>query len=248
MKHPFLKFSAIALMASVALVSCTKDKSTSTASSADVAFALTADNATSTVAPTSTSGLQTNGLQNDAFVAANASIKWTSAIANISRFKLEAKKGNTEIEITTKNISNLDLLAIDPATVAAKIDTGKYKEIEIKILLVKSAGADIPLTVKGTFTTAGGALVPIEFDYNDNAILKAEVENVTVDATTNVTAKLSFHLNKLLTAIPSSQIDAATRTNGAIIISSTSNAIIYNRVIANVLLAFEARGFEHHKK
>ncbi|MET3977707.1 putative lipoprotein YbaY [Mucilaginibacter sp. UYP25] len=244
MKQSILKFSAIAMVASVALVSCTKDNSnTSTASSADVAFALSADNASSTVNTTSTGGLQTN-----ASVATNASIKWTSAIANISRFKLEAKKNNREIEITTKNINNLDLLAIDPVTITAKIDTGTYKQIEVKVLLVKSAGADIPLTVKGTFTTTGGVAVPIEFDYNDNAILKAEVENVTIDATTNVTAKLAFHLNKLLTAIPSATIDAATRTNGAIVISSTSNTAIYNRVIINVLLAFEARGFEHHKR
>ncbi|MFD0766663.1 hypothetical protein ACFQZI_17510 [Mucilaginibacter lutimaris] len=243
MKSTFLKFGAVAMMASAALTSCTKDKSANTASSADVAFAMTADNATSNVSTTSTGGLQVNVTP-----ISNASIKWTSAIANVSRFILEAKKNNREVEVTTKNISNLDLLTLDPATVTAKIDTGTYKEIEVKAFLLKSTGADIPLTLKGTFTTAGGVAVPIEFDYNDNAILKTEAENVTVDATTNVTAKLSFHLNRLLTAIPSSQIDAATRTNGTIVISSTSNTAIYNKVIVNMLLAFEARGFEHHKR
>jgi uncharacterized lipoprotein YbaY len=241
MKYPIVKFSTAILIASVTLMSCKKESATSTPTSADVAFALTADNASSNLTTTSVNGLQLNA-------ATGASIKWTSAIANISRFKLEAKKNNQEIEITTKNIANLDLLAIDPAMVTAKIDTGFYKEIEIKVQLVKSSGTDIPLTVKGTFTTAGGALVPIEFDYNDNLLLKAEAENITVDATTNVTAKLSFHLNKLLTAIPSTIIDASTRTNGAIIISSTSNAAIYNKVIANLLFVFEAHGFEKHKR
>ena len=245
MKPLILKFGATAILASALLASCTKDKSNTTASSADVAFSLKADNANSNITTNATSSLVVNATSAP---ISNASIKWTSAVANISRFKLEAKKGNTQVEITTKNISNLDLLSIDPATVSAKIDTGSYKEIEVKVLLVKSSGTDIPLTVKGTFTTLGGAVVPIELDYNENAILKAEVENVTVDATTNVTAKLNFHLNKLLTAIPASQIDAATRTSGTIIISSTSNTAIYNKVIANMLLAFEARGFEHHKR
>jgi hypothetical protein len=242
MKYSIVKFGMAVLVASVTLASCKKDSSTSTSSSADLAFALTADNASSNLTTTSASGLQLNA------VVSNANIKWTSAIANISRFKLEAKKSNKEIEITTRNIANLDLLAIDPAMVTTKIDTGFYKEIEIKVQLIKSSGTDIPLTVKGTFTTTGGAIVPIEFDYNDNAIVKAEAENVTVDATTNVTARLSFHLNKLLSAIPASLIDAATRTNGAIIISSTSNANIYNKVSANLLLVCESHGFEKHKK
>ncbi|GGH22784.1 hypothetical protein [Mucilaginibacter phyllosphaerae] len=243
MKKNLLKFSVLALLTSIAAVSCKKDSTPATASTAEVAFALSADNASSTLVTKSVG----NPAINVTGVTA-ASIKWTSAIANIGRFKLEAKKNGKEIEITTKNITNLDLFAIDPATIAAKIDTGNYKEISIKVLLVKSSGTDIPLTVKGTFTSAGGAAVPIEFDYNDNAILKAEVENVTVDATTDVTAKLNFHLNKLLTAIPSTQIDAATRTNGAIVISNASNTAIYNKVIANLLLAIEARGFEKHKK
>jgi hypothetical protein len=243
MKISLLKFYAVAIITSAALVSCTKDKSTSVASSADVAFAMSADNAASSLTTTSVSSMQTN-----AIVVTNASVKWTSAIANISRFKLEAKKNNQEVEITTKNISNLDLLAIDPATVTAKIDTGTYKQIEVKVFLVKSSDTNIPLTFKGTFTTSGGAAVPIEFDYNDNAILKAEIENVSVDATTDVTAKLSFHLNKLLTAISSSTIDAATRTNGTIVISSTSNPFLYNKMIANVLLSLEARGFEKHSR
>ena len=118
----------------------------------------------------------------------------------------------------------------------------------MKILLVKSSGTDIPLTAKGTFTTPGGATVPIEFDFNDDAIIKAEVKNVTIDATTDVTSKINLHLNRLLMSIPAQTLDQATRTNGTIVISSSSNTAIYNKVILNVKLAFEAHDFEHHKK
>jgi hypothetical protein len=243
MEKSILKLSTIAMLTCAAMVSCKKDNTTASGSGAEVAFALTADNATSTLGTTSTNGPVVN-----ATAAANASINWTSAIANISRFKLEAKKNGIETEIHSKNISNLDLFSLNQAAITALIDTGTYSEIEIKVLLVKSSGTDIPLTVKGVFTSAGGAAVPIEFDYNDNTILKSEVENVTVDGTSDVTAKLNLHLNKLLSRIPSAEIDAATRTNGTIIISNTSNATIYNKVIANIILAFEARGFEKHKR
>jgi hypothetical protein len=243
MEKSILKLSTIALLACATMVSCKKDNTTTSSSGAEVAFALTADNATSTLGTTSANGPVVN-----ATAAVNASINWTSAIANISRFKLEAKKNGIETEIHSKNISGLDLFSLNQASITALIDTGTYSEIEIKVLLVKSSGADIPLTVKGVFTSAGGAVVPIEFDYNDNAILKSEVENVTVDGTSDVTAKLSLHLNKLLSRISSAEIDAATRTNGTIIISNSSNAAIYNKVIANIILAFEARGFEKHTR
>jgi hypothetical protein len=242
MEKSILKLSTFALLACATMVSCKKDNTTNSGTGAEVAFALTADNATSTLGTTSANGPVVNA------TAANASINWTSAIANISRFKLEAKKNGIETEIHSKNISGLDLFSLNQASITALIDTGTYREIEIKVLLVKSSGTDIPLTVKGVFTSAGGAVVPIEFDYNENAILKSEAENVTVDGTSDVTAKLNLHLNKLLSRIPSAEIDAATRTNGTIIISNSSNATIYNKVIANIILAFEARGFEKHTR
>ncbi|MBL4675975.1 MAG: hypothetical protein JKY70_07210 [Mucilaginibacter sp.] len=49
-------------------------------------------------------------------------------------------------------------------------------------------------------------------------------------------------------SIPAQTLDQATRTNGTIVISSSSNIAIYNKVILNVKLAFEAHDFEHHKK
>ena len=134
-----------------------------------------------------------------------------------------------QAEIITKNLT-VDLFALTPATIAAKIDTGTYKEIEIKAVLQQSAGNDIPLKLNGTFTTPGGATVPVEFDYNDAAVIKVEAENVTVDCTNNVSAHLGLHLNRLLSSISSAELANATRTGGAIVVSSTSNTAIYNKV------------------
>ena len=244
MKKTFLNLGAASMLFAALLTSCSKDKNVSTASQAELGFQLTADNSQSTVGTSSV----TDGKTVNATVVSSTNIKWTSVIANISRFKLEAKKNGTETEITTKNVTNLDLLNLASSPITAMVDTGHYREIEVKILLVKSTGTDIPLTAKGTLTTAGGAVVPIEFDYNDNAIIKAEVKDVTVDATTDVTSKVNLHLNRLVAGISSAALDQATRTNGTIVISSTSNAVIYNKVIANLILAFEAHEFEHHKR
>ena len=235
-------YAGLMLAAATTLLTSCKKESSSGKTSSQITFALGADNATSNIAATTNSSLTLN-----ATVAANASITWSSAIANISAYKFEAKKNGVSVEIKSKQLTNVDLFALSPASIGAVIDTGTYKQIEISILLLKSTAA-LPLVAKGTFTTAGGVVVPIEFDYNDNAVFNVEAENVTVDGTTDVISKINFHLNRLLSGISSATLDAASRTNGSIVISSSSNAAIYNRVIANVTLAFEARAFEKHKK
>ncbi|TWR24221.1 hypothetical protein FPZ42_17200 [Mucilaginibacter achroorhodeus] len=245
MKKNLLNLGVAALVCTALFSSCSKEKNASTAAAqTEMGFQLTADNQQTTVGTNAV----TDGREVNATAISTASIKWTSVIANVSRFKLEAKRNGKVTEITTKNVSNLDLLNLNSSPITALVDTGHYREIEVKILLVKSSGTDIPLTAKGTFTTAAGAAVPIEFDYNDNAIIKGELKDVTVDANTGVTSKINLHLNKLLTGIPSTMLDQATRTNGTIVINSTTNAAIYNRVIINIFLAFEAHEFEHHKK
>ncbi|TFF36496.1 hypothetical protein [Mucilaginibacter psychrotolerans] len=243
MRKPLLNLGFIALI-SLAATSCKKDSAgTSVAATSEISFAVNTDNPSVTLDAVNGPVIQSTGTN-----ALTAGVTWTSGIANIAQFKLEAKKNGVEKEVSTSNLTNVDLLAAIPAFVKANIDTGTYKEIELRILLVKSTGTDIPLTLKGTFTSKGGAVVPIEYDFNDDALIKLEAENITVDGTNNVTAGADMHLNKLLFGITSAQIDAATRTGGTIVISSTSNPALYAKIKLNVLLAFAARHFEKHHK
>ncbi|RWY46207.1 hypothetical protein [Mucilaginibacter gilvus] len=243
MKRKLFNLGLVAFIA-LAVSSCKKD-STSTGASAtsEMTFAVSPDNPTTTLDAVGGPQVQSTGT-----TAITAGVTWTSGIANIAHFKLEAKKNGVEKEISTSNLTNVDLFAAVPAFVKANVDTGTYKEIELRILLVKSTGTDIPLTLKGTFTSKGGAVVPIQYEFNEDALIKLEAENVTIDGTNNVTAGTNIHLNKLLFGLTSAQIDAATRTSGTIIISSSSNPILYAHIKLNVLLAFAARHFEKHHK
>lgn len=242
MKKSALRISLFAFAISLTALSCKKDSSPTAASSSEIAFDVSSDNPGTVVASLNSPVVQSTGT---AAIANN--LIWTAGIANISTFKLEAKKNGVQTEITTKNLT-VDLFSITPATIAAKIDTGTYKEIEIRALLVKSSGTDIPLKLNGTFTTPGGAIVPIEFDYNDDAIIKLEAENVKVDGLNNVSAHLGLHLNRLLSSISAAELDKATRINGTIVVSSTINIAIYNKVRLNILLAFIAKGWEKRRK
>jgi hypothetical protein len=243
MKRPFIRFGIIAIMV-LAASSCKKDSAgTGATATAELAFSVTPDNPGTTLDAVNGPMVQSTGTS-----AVQSNIIWASAIANIAHFKLEAKKNGVEKEVSTSSLNNVDLLAAIPNLIKANIDTGTYKEIELKIVLLKSTGADIPLTLKGSFTSKGGAIVPIQFEYNENALIKLEAENITIDGTQNVTANIDLHLNKLLSGIGSAAIDGATRTGGTIIISSSNNVALYNQIKVNVLLAFAARHFEKHHK
>lgn len=243
MKKTLLNFGLVALV-SLAVTSCKKDSTgTSTAATSEMAFSVASDNPSVTLDAINGPVVQSTGTS-----AVSAGVTWTSAIANIAHFKLEVKKNGVEKEVSTTALTNVDLLAAVPGFVKANVDTGTYSQIELRIVLAKSTGTDIPLTLKGTFTTKGGATVPIQYEFNEDAIIKLEAENITVDGTNNVTAGADLHLNKMLFGITSAVLDGATRTGGTIIISSTSNTTLYARIKLNVLLAFAARHFEKHHK
>jgi hypothetical protein len=243
MKKTILMICLPVIMISMVMVSCKKDSTSSLNS--QVSFALSADNATSPISATNKSG---GIIAAASTTTTTGSISWTSGIVNITQFKLEAKKNGKEIEIKSKDLSNVDLFTLTPSLISASIDTGTYKEIKVKAVFTKSTTADIPVKLKGTFTTAGGAIVPIEFDFNEDAVFKAEAADITVSSTTDFTAKLHLHLNIVLSDVVSAELDKATRTNGTIIISSSSNPLLYAKAIVNIANAMESKGFDEHKR
>jgi hypothetical protein len=235
---------AAMVLALTGLAACKKTGSSPSSKTSQLSFQMQADNATSNLAASTTgSKLSTNST-----FQAIPGLTFTSAIANISRFKLEAKRNGVEIEVTSKNLSNVDLFALDPTVTSVTLDTGVYKEIEIKVELKHSSDTlAIPLKLKGTFTNSGGTVIPIEFDFNSDATIKAEAENIAVTNTINFVALVHLHLNKLEAGITAADLDGATQTNGMIVISDTSNTAIYNKVLANLSDCGENEFREHHK-
>jgi len=177
-----------------------------------------------------------------------AGITWTSGIANIARFQLEAKKDGKSIEINTTGVTHVDLFTLNTSLANVQIDAGTYTEIELRIVFEKVTTADLPFVLKGTYTTKAGTNIPVEFDFNDNLIIKASAENLVVDGTKNLGASLSVHLAKLLATVTAAEIDATTRTNSTILITSSINANVYNKIIAALTSCSDSKPFEKHDK
>ena len=240
MKKLFFWGSLPMLVAGLILTGCKKDNSTNrNASVANAVFSVRADNANKLLN-------SLNGQTNKATASTSAAINWTSAIANIAYLKFEAKRNNTEIEIKSKGLQNVDLFALSPVSAGISIDTGTYSEIEVKVTLQKNSTGSLPLTLKGNYTTSSGTIIPVEFDFNDDAEIKAEVNNVTVDGKTDVAATIKIHLNMLLMGVSVSVLDSASQTNGVIVISNSSNSSIYKQIWSNFSNSAEGGEFEHH--
>jgi hypothetical protein len=241
-KMTTFKAGAIAgiMLAMISLSACKKPGDAPTSKTSQLSFQMVADNSTSSLAGSS---LTTNSAPTGA-----AGLTFTTGTANISRFKLEARRNGVETEITSKNLTNVDLFALTPSIVNTTLDKGVYKEIEIKVVLQKTADTSaIPLKLKGTFADSQGTVIPVEFDLNDDVTIKAKAENIQVTSTTDFVALVHLHLLKLEAGIMAATLDAATLTNGMLIISSSSNTAIYNRVLANFSNCSEIEFREHHK-
>lgn len=225
-----LRTSVIAMLslAMLSLAACKKNGNSPSSTKPQLSFQMQADNGTANLASTST------GLKQNAVNSGITGLTWTSAVANIGRFKLEAKKNGVETEISTKNLSNVDLFALSPTLANVSINPGTYTQIEIKAQLFHTNTDAIPLKLSGTFTNGAGTVIPVEFDLNDDLEVKAEAENVTVTDSTDFTAIIHLHLNKLVAGLTAADLDNATLTNGAIVISGSSNNTIYERIKNNL--------------
>lgn len=244
MKTKLLKMGVSFLMAGIMLASCKKDNmSAGNSSPAQLSFGVQGDNPL-----TSFNSMGSSSTTALAGSTTGGSITWTSGIANISGFKLEAEKTGLEIEIRSRELTTVDLFAPSPRVISAAIDTGTYTKIEIRVEFSRSNTSTLPLVLKGTFTTATGTNIPMEFDLNDNVEIKAQSTNVVVNGTKNLVAIVLLHLNKLFDNISTTDINNATTTNGTIIISGSSNSMLYDKIVDNLSRCGESRGFEEHDR
>ena len=248
MKSKFLPICVAVLIAGNLLTSCKKSGLSSSANS-QLSFGLQSDSASTILAFAPGNGIPTPlGGINRAGITTSPAVTWTSGIANISGFKFEARKKGLNIEVTSHNVAHIDLFALSNSLAGITLDTGTYKEIELRVNFAKTTSADLPLVLKGTFTTQGGASVPIELDFNDNAEIRAGADNVVVDGKQDLSTVIKIHLNRLFRGITSAALDQAPRANGTIIISASSNTSFYNIIIHNITSCGESKGFEKHEK
>lgn len=227
MKNYLLNFGSAILVAGLLLSSCTKDNSTG---NGKLSYKVKPSNFTSSIGPTASgSGLIIA-------INSNSSLTWTSGNMNVTEIDFEAKSKNTEIEFELKQAFNVDLFNLSAVLGSITLPDATYEEVELKLVLKKSATSNIPLTLKGTYTDGSGTKIPVEFYFNEDIEAEVEAENLVVSGTNDYLGLINIQLNKFLTNVVSADLSGATKTNGVIVISATSNMDLYSKLKANLNL------------
>lgn len=161
-----------------------------------------------------------------------ATIQWNSGTATPTSVKFEAKKGTMEVEYTSTANQQVNLFTVAQSTFGnVTLPDGTYNEIELKIQLNGSTSSPA-LELNGTYNN-GSTNIPVIFRVTTPLLIKSEKNNVAIGSGA-FTAVTELNLSTFTTGISQVTMNSASQTNGSIVISSTSNANIYNTIISNI--------------
>jgi len=220
MKIQKLLFSIIIVVVTL-FISCKK----SSTNASGIKYQLQTTNRSSVIARTTTGNLQ-----------------WTSGFGSATEVKFEAKNNNHDVEFKSQSPQLIDLFLAVATLGTITLDPGTYTEVEFEVELNPS-GSNAALELNGQYTS-GSVTTPVKFIVNSPLELKNEKNNVVVTGNNSYKALTTINLSLLTTGVSELMLNNAVRTNGTIIISSTSNANIYNIILNNLHDSDEVE-FEH---
>ena len=176
--------------------------------------------------------LQTSNRSSTVGRVASGTIIWASGFGNASEIKFEAKGSNGEVEYKSNLQQRVDLFSGVSTLSNVTLPAGTYKEVEFKVELNPTA-TEPALLLNGNYASTGPA-VPIIFSISTPLEIETEMNNVTVLANNGYNALTTLNLSLLTRGITQAMLDNAVKTNGTIVISSSSNVNLYNIILNNV--------------
>lgn len=161
----------------------------------------------------------------------SGNVVWTSGYGNATEVKFDTKGSSGDVEYKSSFHQRIDLFPGISSLSNFIIQPGTYKEVEFKVELNPTI-TEPALLLNGTFTSTGPA-VPIIFSISTPLEIETQMNDVTIENNNSYNALTDLNLSTLTTGITQTMIDNASRTNGTIIISSSSNVNLYNIIVDN---------------
>ena len=221
-------FAVLALATGMVVTSCNKESSTPSKSATALGVKIQATN-------------KSFSLLKSALVT-TPGFTWDSSFIVVSKIEFEAEKRESEMARDSSSVhfewdgpKKIDLFNLNSVIGNISLLPGVYHEISIKIVALKAdAGASPVFYLSGTYTNSVDSVTPIVVIVNEDFEFKVKKEGAGIDATTDYTSLINVNLTLLMGGITSAYLNSATRTNGKIIISSTSNATLYSKINTNL--------------
>ena len=170
-------------------------------------------------------------------------LQWTAARASANLLKFEAKKSGSEVEYKAKVQQTIDLFNVNASLGTIAIGAATYDEVELKALL-SPVGQEPALQMTGTLTSASGS-TQVQFTANESIEVKGEKKNVTITGSTLQSADIPLNFSMVVKGMTSAEFENAARTNGVIVISASSNAALYSKMVSNLRSLKEESEFHH---
>lgn len=170
--------------------------------------------------------------------AATPALNWDSSHIVVSKIEFEAEKKDpvSEVSFEWKGPKTIDLFSPDAFVGSISLPPGVYHEISVKLRSRSSdAGVSPEFFVSGTYTNAGGSVIPIAVLVKEDFEIRAKQEGFLLDASAeDYSTLIHIHLNLLMADITAEDLDGASLTGGTILISLSSNPDLYDKILANL--------------
>lgn len=140
---------------------------------------------------------------------------------------------SSHVNFEWRGPKTVDLFNLTSVIGGVAIDPGTFNNFTIKIESFKSDAGTSPLFyLTGIFTNATDAVKRIKVIINEDFELK--IRNLdTLDLAHDFTNVIKVNLVQLMSTVSQTELDNADLTNGILVISSTSNVTLYNKVKKN---------------
>jgi len=235
-----------ALLSAVAITGCKKDASNNN-STPVMGLSVQALNPSFNLPVTSTTMKS---------LSATSLVQITSAKLLVSKFSFEAelKSSNkahdsVSIEYNWNGPKVVDLLNATADFGQLTLQPGFYDEIELRVASTRNNNDTVPVfNLTGNYTNSANVVIPVTFKVFEPVLIKTELKNDTITSTTTsaFSGVVQIYLDQLFLGITPAQLDSAVKTNGIIVINSTTNADLYQILAVNFIKRHHGEYHRHH--
>jgi hypothetical protein len=176
---------------------------------------------------------------------ATSVVQITSAKLLVSKFSFDAELKSSNkahdsisIEYNWTGPKLIDLLKDSADFGRLTLQAGFYDEIELKVNSVRNNNDSVPVfSLMANFTDSANVVVPISLKVFEPMSIATELKNDTITSTSTsaFSGAVQIYLDQLFVGITPAQLHSAVKTNGTIVISTTSNASLYRILTANFI-------------
>ncbi|GAO27752.1 hypothetical protein JCM15548_14602 [Geofilum rubicundum JCM 15548] len=162
--------------------------------------------------------------------AAANDLVFNSGTITIREVVFDGEVGTTSVSRTKEQIADIDYAtgAVSPEIVI-EVPAGNYTGVNLGIEL-QDDGSDPSVVIEGTFTNSSEEIIPIRFEFNSGEVFEANAASVTIADGADLVGKITFDAISWFSTVTPGELDNATLTEGTIIVSSTKNPDIFDKV------------------